>query len=60
METKDGIKRFKSLLIELNVLTEEQAASLQEEAKQEIEASVEFAKNSKEPSIDTLLEDVYA
>jgi TPP-dependent pyruvate/acetoin dehydrogenase alpha subunit len=33
---------------------------LQEEAKQEIEASVEFAKNSKEPSIDTLLEDVYA
>lgn len=60
METKDGIKRFKSLLIELNVLTEEQAAVLQEEAKQEIEASVEFAKNSKEPSIDTLLEDVYA
>lgn len=57
---KDGIKRFKSLLIELNVLTEEQAAVLQEEAKQEIEASVEFAKNSKEPSIDTLLEDVYA
>ncbi|PCK21993.1 pyruvate dehydrogenase [Bacillus pumilus] len=57
---KDGIKRFKSLLIDLNVLTEEQAASLQEEAKQEIEASVEFAKSSKEPSIDTLLEDVYA
>ena len=47
METKDGIKRFKSLLIELNVLTEEQAASLQEEAKQEIEASVEFAKTVK-------------
>ncbi|MEI4789569.1 thiamine pyrophosphate-dependent dehydrogenase E1 component subunit alpha [Bacillus sp. FJAT-53060] len=57
---KDGIKRFKSLLIDLNVLTEEQAASLQEEAKQEIEASVEFAKSSKEPSIGTLLEDVYA
>ncbi|NOL32197.1 thiamine pyrophosphate-dependent dehydrogenase E1 component subunit alpha [Bacillus altitudinis] len=57
---KDGIKRFKSLLMELDVLTEEQAVRLQEEAKQEIEASVEFAKNSKEPSIDTLLEDVYA
>ncbi|MBZ5752105.1 pyruvate dehydrogenase (acetyl-transferring) E1 component subunit alpha [Metabacillus rhizolycopersici] len=57
---KDGIKRFKELLIESNVLTEEEAKRLQEEAKQEIEDAVEFAENSPEPSIDTLLEDVYA
>jgi acetoin:2,6-dichlorophenolindophenol oxidoreductase subunit alpha len=57
---KDGINRFKQLLIETNVLTEEEAKRLQEEAKQKIEDAVEFAENSPEPSIDTLLEDVYA
>ncbi|WP_270180036.1 thiamine pyrophosphate-dependent dehydrogenase E1 component subunit alpha [Alkalihalobacillus sp. CinArs1] len=58
--SKDGIKRFKELLIEERVLTEELAEELQQEAKQEIEDAVRFAENSKEPSIDTLLEDVYA
>ncbi|MBD1381743.1 pyruvate dehydrogenase (acetyl-transferring) E1 component subunit alpha [Metabacillus arenae] len=57
---KDGIKRFKEVLIEAGVLTEEEAKKLQDQAKQEIEDAVEFAENSPEPSIDTLLEDVYA
>jgi pyruvate dehydrogenase E1 component alpha subunit len=57
---KDGIKRFKDVLIEAGVLTEEEAKRLQDEAKHEIEDAVEFAENSPEPSIDTLLEDVYA
>ncbi|MER2106610.1 MAG: pyruvate dehydrogenase (acetyl-transferring) E1 component subunit alpha [Solibacillus sp.] len=57
---KDGIKRFKQLLISEEVLTEEEAKQLQEEAKLEIEKAVKFAEDSPEPSIDTLLEDVYA
>jgi acetoin:2,6-dichlorophenolindophenol oxidoreductase subunit alpha len=57
---KDGIKRFKELLIEANVLTEEDAKKLQQEAKKEIESAVKFAENSPEPPLESLLEDVYA
>ncbi|TLS38722.1 pyruvate dehydrogenase (acetyl-transferring) E1 component subunit alpha [Pseudalkalibacillus caeni] len=57
---KDPIQRFKEVLIEEDILTEEQAKNLQEEAKQEIDDAVKFAENSPEPSTDTLLEDVYA
>ncbi len=57
---KDGIKRFKDTLINSGVLTEETAKQLQEEAYEEIEKAVTFAENSPEPSLDRLLEDVYA
>ncbi|PKR86480.1 pyruvate dehydrogenase (acetyl-transferring) E1 component subunit alpha [Heyndrickxia camelliae] len=57
---KDSIKKYKELLIQEGLLTEEKASQLQAEAKQEIEEAVKFAENSPEPSIDSLLEDVYA
>ncbi|MDE5053178.1 thiamine pyrophosphate-dependent dehydrogenase E1 component subunit alpha [Niallia taxi] len=57
---KDGIKRFKETLINANILTEETAKQLEESAYQEIEGAVRFAENSPEPSIDSLLEDIYA
>ncbi|MGG4411874.1 thiamine pyrophosphate-dependent dehydrogenase E1 component subunit alpha [Niallia taxi] len=57
---KDGIKRFKETLINANILTEETAKQLKESAYQEIEGAVKFAENSPEPSIDSLLEDIYA
>jgi acetoin:2,6-dichlorophenolindophenol oxidoreductase subunit alpha len=57
---KDAIKKYKELLIQEELLTEDQAAKLQQEAKQEIEEAVKFAENSPEPSMDSLLEDVYA
>ncbi|KSU60319.1 pyruvate dehydrogenase [[Bacillus] enclensis] len=57
---KDPIARFRSVLIEEGILTEEKADQLKQEAKQAIEESVEFAKNSPMPSLDTLLEDIYA
>lgn len=57
---KDGIKRFKETLINANILTEETAKQLEESAYQEIEVAVRFAENSPEPSIDSLLEDIYA
>lgn len=57
---KDGIKRFKEALIATTIFTEEEANTLQEEAKLAIEEAIKFAENSPEPSIATLLDDVYA
>lgn len=57
---KDGIKRFKETLINAEIFTEEEAKQLQDEAYQAIEEAVKFAENSPEPSMDSLLEDVYA
>ena len=57
---KDGIKRFKELLISEGIFTEEKAQQLQQEAKLEIEEAVKFAENSPEPALNTLLQDVYA
>jgi pyruvate dehydrogenase E1 component alpha subunit len=57
---RDGIKRFKETLINSGVLTKETAKQLQEEAYEDIEKAVTFAENSPEPSLASLLEDVYA
>lgn len=57
---KDGIKRFKNVLVEAGILTEESARQLQQEAALEIDEAVKFAEESPEPSLDRLLEDVYA
>lgn len=59
-KAKDGIKKFKEVLIAEGILTEELAAKLQQEAKQDVENAVTFAQNSPEPGLDDLLEDVYA
>lgn len=58
--SKDGIKRYKEVLMEAGVLTEESAKQLQDEAYKQIEEAVKFAENSPEPSLDSLLDDVYA
>ncbi|GAB2546107.1 pyruvate dehydrogenase E1 component alpha subunit [Gracilibacillus alcaliphilus] len=57
---KDPIARLKEQLIAEGILTEAKARQLRDEAKREIEDSVEYAKNSPEPSLDTLMEDIYA
>lgn len=59
-KAKDGIKKFKEVLISEGIFTEEEAKKLQQEAKQEIEDSVVFAQNSPEPTLDSLFEDVFA
>lgn len=59
-KAKDGIKRFKEVLVEANIFTEEKAETLRKEAKQEIEDTVEFAKRGPLPGKDELLTDVYA
>ncbi len=57
---RDAIPPFRALLIERGVLTEESAEALEEEVKQALEEAERFARESPEPAIETLLEDVYA
>ncbi|MGE5542788.1 MAG: thiamine pyrophosphate-dependent dehydrogenase E1 component subunit alpha [Bacillota bacterium] len=57
---KDPIKRFRSMLIEQGVMDEAGCRRMEEEAREAIEAAVEYAENSPEPSPDELERDVYA
>ena len=54
------IERFRKKLIEMKVMTADEADSIHREAVDEMEAAVEFAMNSPEPPLESRLEDVYA
>lgn len=57
---RDPIKIMRKKLISANLLTEEEAEDIKDKALDKIENSVQFALDSKEPALSTLLEDVYA
>jgi pyruvate dehydrogenase E1 component alpha subunit len=57
---KCPIKRFRAWLIEEEVLTEEEADRIEQEAYAAIDAAVEFAEASPEPALETIEEGVYA
>lgn len=57
---KDPILKLKVYLQENRVFTDKQIQTIEDEAKNSIENAVEFAMNSPEPEITTVLEDVYA
>lgn len=57
---KDPIARLRDVLIQEGLLTEEAADTIKAEAKKEIEESIEFAKESPMPTLDDLMEDIYA
>lgn len=57
---KCPIKRLKAYLIENEILKKEEINEIQKKAKEDIEKAVEFANNSPNPSLDTIIEDVYA
>ncbi|MDE4083626.1 thiamine pyrophosphate-dependent dehydrogenase E1 component subunit alpha [Planococcus maritimus] len=57
---KDPIARLRDVLIQAGLLTEDGAAEIKAAAKKEIEDSVEFSKQSPMPTIDDLMEDIYA
>jgi acetoin:2,6-dichlorophenolindophenol oxidoreductase subunit alpha len=57
---KDGIALFRALLIDRGVLTEESATALEEQVKQELVEAERFARESPDPPLETLMEDVYA
>lgn len=57
---KDPIRRFRDHLMAAGALTEAEAAELEQEARGIIEAGVQFAEASPEPSVETIEEGVYA
>ncbi|WP_047982680.1 thiamine pyrophosphate-dependent dehydrogenase E1 component subunit alpha [Ornithinibacillus contaminans] len=57
---KDPIKRFKEVLLEAGILSEDKAEEIRLVSKKEIEDAVKFAEESPMPTIDDLLTDVYA
>ena len=54
------ILRFKNYLLENKIYTQEAIDAMDKEATAIIDAAVAFSKDSPEPSLDTLLTDVYA
>ncbi|MCD6240011.1 pyruvate dehydrogenase (acetyl-transferring) E1 component subunit alpha [Candidatus Bathyarchaeota archaeon] len=57
---KDPIPRFKSKLLEMGILTEEEAKGIEEQVSREIEEAVKFALESPYPEPEEALKDVYA
>jgi len=56
---RDPIQRFGRVLVEQAGHTEDKLAALQQRAEDEIEAAVEFAISSPDPTVSALWEDVY-
>ncbi len=54
------IERFRKKLIQMGTMTAEEAASIDRETMEEMEAAVKFAMDSPEPPVESRLEDVYA
>ncbi|MEM9583522.1 MAG: thiamine pyrophosphate-dependent dehydrogenase E1 component subunit alpha [Pseudomonadota bacterium] len=57
--SKDPILRFTAFLVEHAVLTEDEAAAIENDVVQEIAAAIEFAQNSPDPVISDVSRDVY-
>ena len=57
---KDPIPRFKRKLLEMGILTEEEAKGIEEQVSREIEEAVKFALESPYPEPEEALKDVYA
>ena len=53
-------KKLRDKILELGYATEEELQALETQVDKDIEDAVEFAKNSPEPTLDTLEQDVYA
>ena len=56
----DPLPRYRQELLDQDILTEEQATQIEQEARQVIDEAVEFAINSPVPASDQIYEDVFA
>jgi acetoin:2,6-dichlorophenolindophenol oxidoreductase subunit alpha len=59
-DTRDPISRFRMLLVETELISEEEAKAMANNAIQTIDGAVDFSDNSPEPDLATLMEGVYA
>ncbi|MFU0792029.1 thiamine pyrophosphate-dependent dehydrogenase E1 component subunit alpha [Virgibacillus proomii] len=55
----DCIEKFKDYAIKNDLLSEDELAEIERASEQAVQEAVEFAHNSKEPSPETLTENVY-
>lgn len=57
---RDSIERFRDFLIKEKIATREETEAIEEKVRQRIDEAVEFARESPEPDLASLEEDVYA
>lgn len=57
---KDAIERFAAYLTEQEEISDDQLATIRKEVEDGIAEAVAFGRSSPEPSLDTLMEDIYA
>jgi acetoin:2,6-dichlorophenolindophenol oxidoreductase subunit alpha len=57
---QDPIERVKAAAVERGVMRMTEVEDLERRVVAEIEAAIEFAKNSPEPTVDQLMTDIYA
>ncbi len=56
----DPIERFRARLLDERIVDETRLQQLEEQVNAAVEEAIEFAKNSPDPSVDILMEDIYA
>ncbi|MGD2077493.1 MAG: thiamine pyrophosphate-dependent dehydrogenase E1 component subunit alpha [Chloroflexota bacterium] len=59
-QRNDPIARFKHVIVEQELLAESEIEAIEAAAYEAIEAARQFAENSPEPAVETILEGVYA
>ncbi len=59
-KARDPIALHRTRLRREGILTQEEAAAIEQEVEQELQAAVRFAEESPEPGLEVALEDVYA
>lgn len=57
---KDAIQKHKNYLVEHEILTKAEIDAMDQDVHRQIEEAAEFAEQSAFPSVDTIMDDVYA
>jgi len=59
-QERDPIKLWRKKLLDSRMLTEEQAAQMEREAREAVEEAVTFAQSSPDPTLESITEDVFS
>ncbi len=57
---RDPIRRWRKQLLDTGILTEEQAAEIERQAKGAVEEAVAFAQSSPDPTLQSITEDIFS
>ena len=57
---RDPIEKYPELLLEHGIATKEELANIRELVDDDVNSAIDFAKQSPEPTVDDLFEDIYA